>query len=310
MNEFDLIKQYFDIQTKQRKDVIRGIGDDAAIVTLAPQQELVITTDTLIAGRHFPHATLPHDIGHKALAVNLSDLAAMGATPAWVMLALTLPQPDETWIQSFCEGFFSLAHRYHVQLIGGDLTRGPLSITIQALGTVPTGQALLRSQAKPTDLIYVSGTLGDAAAGLRYPQHAPLVERLNRPEPRIDMGLSLRGLASAAIDISDGLAADVTHILEESRVGALLWVDKLPLSQAMIHSLSTEEALALALTGGDDYELCFTVPAEKRIVVENRLSTLPCRYTCVGEITAGQGLDLCYQDGKKYNGPIQGYQHF
>lgn len=319
MNEFDLIKNYFAEQTEHRGDVICGIGDDAAITRLPANHELVVTTDTLIAGVHFPETTQPYDIGYKALAVNLSDLAAMGATPAWITMAITLPHTGENWLQSFCDGFFTLANRHQVQLIGGDLTRGPLSITLQALGFIPPQQALLRSGAKPGDLIYVSGYLGDAALALRFLQkkvqlaeiyRRGVLERLNRPEPRIATGESLREIAHAAIDISDGLAADLNHILEQSQAGAVVYVDQLPLSEALTHSLPLAEAVTLALTGGDDYELCFTLPAEKRVQAEKKLSSLPCRYTCIGEITIKPGLDLRYQDGRKYNGPIQGYQHF
>lgn len=319
MNEFDLITHYFANQAKPRPDVIVGIGDDAAITQIPNHHQLVITTDTSIAGVHFPENTAAYDIGYKTLAVNLSDLAAMGANPAWITLALTLPRAQEAWIQAFCEGFFTLANRHQVQLIGGDLTHGNLSITIQAMGLVPKGQAILRSGAKPSDLIYVSGSLGDAALGLQCvlgkmslekASQDYVIDRLNRPRPRLEMGDCLRGLASAAIDISDGLAADLGHILKQSRVGALIYVDKLPLSSALSQSLDQEKSIALALTGGDDYELCFTLPVEKRELAEKKLSALSCRYTCIGEIIPHPGLDLRYQDGKKYNGPIQGYTHF
>jgi len=319
MTEFDLIKKYFATQTEHRPDVRLGIGDDAAIVTVPAGHELVVTTDTLIADVHFPALTPPYDIGYKALAVNLSDLAAMGASPAWATLAITLAEANEAWIQAFCDGFFTLANRYQVQLIGGDLTHGSLSMTVQAMGFIPPGQALLRSTAKPADLIYVTGTLGDAGLALHHlkqqislsteAQHAVLT-RLNRPEPRLPQGEHLRGLAHAAIDISDGLAADLGHILEQSQVGAIVYVDQLPLSEAVKQSLPPEKAITLALTAGDDYELCFTVPPEKRALVEKKLSSIPCRYTCIGVITEQQGLDLRYQDEKKYHGPKLGYQHF
>ncbi len=319
MNEFDLIKHYFAIQSPHRKDVAIGIGDDAAIVIPPPGFALAITTDTLVKDKHFPSSTLPFDIGYKSLAVNLSDLAAMGATPAWVTLALTLPQAHEDWIQAFCEGFFTLANRYQVQLIGGDLTRGPLSITVQALGFTPPRQVLLRSQAKPGDLIYVTGTLGDAGLALQHVQsriqlaaafQRDILERLHRPEPRITTGENLRDVAHAAIDISDGLAADLGHMLEQSQVGAVLYVDRLPLSNALIQSLPHEAAISLALTAGDDYELCFTIPPDKRRELDKRLAKLACRYTCIGEITQPPGLTLQYQNGNKYHGSILGYQHF
>ena len=264
-------------------------------------------------------STLPYDIGYKSLAANLSDLAAMGATPAWVTMALTLPQEDTDFLQAFSNGFFTLANRYSVQLIGGDLTHGPLSITIQALGLIPAGLAILRSQAKPTDLIYVTGTLGDAGLALRFIQkntqlnpswQRDMLERLHRPEPRLATGEHLRNMASAAIDISDGLAADLNHILQASQVGAIINVEQLPLSEALTHTLKPEEAIALALTAGDDYELCFTVPAQKQAELEKQLSSIPCRYTCIGEITVKHGLELRYNNGSIYHGPTLGYQHF
>jgi thiamine-monophosphate kinase len=319
MNEFDIIKQYFATQSSRRDDVVVGIGDDAAIVNIPQGHELIVTTDTLIRGVHFPVSTLPYDIGYKSLAVNLSDLAAMGATPAWVTMTLTLPDDNREWLQAFCEGFFTLANRHRVELIGGDLTHGPLSITVQAMGFTPPKKALLRSQAKPGDAIYVTGTIGDAGLALRYlqnkitldqPYQRDVLERLNRPEPRIACGEHLRDIASAAIDISDGLAADLSHILEQSQVGAILYVDSLPLSAALTHSLSHQDAIALALTAGDDYELCFTVPAKSRAKLEEQLSRIPCQFTCIGEIRKQSGLELNYQNGSKYHGPILGYQHF
>jgi thiamine-monophosphate kinase len=319
MHEFDIIKKYFAAQTTHRPDVRIGIGDDAAVLTPPPGQELVITTDTLVSGIHFPESTLPYDIGYKSLAVNLSDLAAMGASPAWITMAITLPDKDEAWIESFCNGFFTLANRYGVQLIGGDLTHGPLSITIQAMGFTPAGKAILRKGAKPGDLIYVTGTLGDAGLALRFIQkkieldtiyQREILEKLHRPEPRLATGQHLRDIASAAIDISDGLAADLGHILAASAVGAKINIEQLPLSEALTHSLSTDEAFALALTAGDDYELCFTVPKQKQAELESQLSSLPCRFTLIGEITAAKDLDLRFNNGNKYHGPLLGYQHF
>src|SRR3990167_6107211 len=319
MTEFEIIKKYFDTQALKRPDVIISIGDDAAIVSPPKDRQLVITTDTLIVGRHFPEDTTPFDIGHKSLAVNLSDLAAMGAQPHWVTMALTLPNADEAWIKSFCDGFFELANRYHVQLIGGDLTQGPLSITIQAMGSVLSQQYLLRKNAKPGDFIYVTGTLGDAGLALKTLQNKMTLNdqdkqsiflKLNRPEPRIIVGEKINGLAHAAIDISDGFAADLGHILEASKVGAEINIDQLPLSNALLHSVSHEETIALALTSGDDYELCFTVPESNRIKLETVFSSLNCTCTCVGKITADKNLLLHDNNGKKYHGPCAGYEHF
>lgn len=319
MSEFDIIHHYFASQIEHRPDVCIGIGDDAAVVKPPKDHELVMTTDTLIEGTHFPEHTLPYNIGYKSLAVNLSDLAAMGAEPAWAMLAISFPAANEAWLRAFCEGFFTLANRYRVQLIGGDTTKGNICVTVQAIGFVPTGQAILRSQAKPGDLIYVTGTLGDAGLALQQIKHPAamssederfIFERFHRPEPRLQAGEHLRGLASAAIDISDGLAADLGHILKQSQAGASINVEKLPLSQAVSNAVPMEKALELALTAGDDYELCFTVPPQKREALEKKLSLLPCRFTLIGVITEETSLQLHYQNGNPYHGPLQGYQHF
>lgn len=307
MNEFQIIQQYFNQQKISRSDVLLGIGDDAAIVTVPKDQQLVITTDTCIAGTHFPNDSAAFDIGYKSLAVNLSDLAAMGATPAWFTLALTLPNADDDWLKEFCRGLFELAHPYHIQLIGGDLTRGALSITIQAMGFTHPNEVLRRDKAMVGDLIYVTHTLGDAAlalALLKKQQVVPpaLLNRLNRPEPQIDIGKKLRHFAHAAIDISDGLAADLQHILERSEVGAIIDVATLPLSHDLTALTTEEEAIHFALTGGDDYELCFTIP-------ENHIHQLDFPCTCIGKITAHKQLDLRYH-GHPYTTKLLGYQHF
>lgn len=319
MTEFELIKHYFAQQKLKRADVKIGIGDDCAIVDVPANHQLAVTTDTLVAGIHFPIDTRAADIGYKSLAVNLSDLAAMGATPTWVTLAITLPEANETWINDFCSGFFELANAANTQLIGGDVTRGPLSITVQALGLIKTDQCVTRAGAHCGDLIYVTGTLGDAGAGLQLiqgqrtttPECAEfLIERLNRPTPRVDIGKILPLFASAAIDISDGLAADLSHILHASQVGARINLEALPISKALRESANSTEILSLALSAGDDYELCFTIPPNMRTLAEQKLSTLACPFTCIGTITAKQGLDLHNADGSKYHGTIFGYQHF
>lgn len=312
IGEFDIIEKFFKKQSVSRDDVVLNIGDDCAILDIPTDQQLAITMDTLVAGVHFPINTPAYDIGYKSLAVNLSDLAAMGATPAWITLALTLHNANEKWLTEFSRGVFDLAKQHNVQLIGGDLTHGPLTITIQAHGFVPKGQALKRSSAKSGDLIFVTNTLGDAALGLAIAQNkisAPklfeeyLLKRLNRPEPQVTIGQQLLGIAHAAIDISDGLAADLRHILDSSNVGATLFVDDLPLSPALRESVSPREALHFALTGGDDYELCFTVAKDKEDLFKNH-------FTCIGVITEKPGLDLRYKDGSTYNDPIDGYLHF
>jgi thiamine-monophosphate kinase len=310
--EFDIINTYFNKSMDANSNVILGIGDDAAIVSVPDDQELILSIDTLISGVHFPADTAPADIAHKALAVNLSDLAAMGATPKWVTLALTLPDAKEKWLREFSDGFFALANRYNVKLIGGDLTRGPLSMSIQAQGFIPKGLALRRDGAQPGDLIYVTNTLGDAGFALQHYQQKALpqtmLDKFYRPEPRIHIGEKLRGIANAAIDISDGLAADLGHILKRSNVGATINVATLPLSEAILASLERDEAIQLALTAGDDYELCFTVPENKTDeltqVMQNEF------YTCVGTITSTKKLDLHFDNGKKYVLKTAGYQHF
>jgi thiamine-monophosphate kinase len=315
MKEFEIIKTFFQTQRLKQKDVTLGIGDDCAIVNVPPKHQLAMTTDTLVAGVHFPESTSAHDIGHKSLAVNLSDLAAMGATPSWFTLAITLPKVDEQWLQDFCKGLFTLAEKFQTQLIGGDLTCGnQLTITLSAYGFLPQDLALRRDKAKVGDLIFVTNTLGDAALGLALLQkritlqdaaehNAFLIKKLNLPEPQIEIGKQLLLIAHAAIDISDGLAADLTHILEKSSVGATLYVDELPLSNALCASVSKADAIQLALNGGDDYELCFTIPPEKAHLV-------PPQCTHIGIITSTQGLHLQYKNGEPYFNPIHGYQHF
>jgi len=278
---------------------------------------LAVTVDTLVAGVHFPHETDAVSIGHKSLAVNLSDLAAMGAEPAWVTLALTLPQADEYWLAGFSHGFLELAEACGVSLVGGDTTRGPLSITVQASGFVPDGLALRRSGARPGDALCVTGSLGDAGLGLAWllgertlpPKVGQAVrERLDRPAPRIAAGLALRGLASAAIDISDGLAADLRHILQASGVGATVDVDALPLSEPV---RTQSDARELALASGDDYELLFAVaPADEQETVA-RLQAQGLRCTRIGRVEVEPGLRLTNADGSPYAAATpRGYDHF
>jgi thiamine-monophosphate kinase len=315
--EFDLIHRYFERPIEQRQDVIVGIGDDGAVVRVPPGVELVLTSDTLVAGVHFSEDIHPEDLGYKALAVNLSDLAAMGARPAWATMALTLPQAEEGWLAAFAQGFFELAQRFSVALIGGDLTRGPLSITVQLHGFVPEGRALRRSGAQAGHYIYVTGTLGDAALALT-PRLAELTDtyrpyllgRLYRPSPRVSEGLILRAIASSAIDISDGLIADLGHILEANHVGAVLEVDRLPLSTALQKIKDKKYGWELALTGGDDYELCFTLPPEHQAVLESKRSDFACTVSCIGRIEAERGLRCIEHDGTPYIPQGAGYRHF
>jgi thiamine-monophosphate kinase len=317
LGEFDLIHRYFERPIEQRQDVIVGIGDDGAVVRVPPGVELVLTSDTLVAGVHFSEDIPPEDLGYRALAVNLSDLAAMGARPAWATMALTLPQAEEAWLAAFAQGFFELAQRFSVALIGGDLTRGPLSITVQMHGFVPEGRALRRSGAQAGHYIYVTGTLGDAALALT-PRLAELTDtyrpyllgRLYRPSPRISEGMILRAIASSAIDISDGLVADLGHILEASHVGAVLEVDRLPLSAALEEIKDRRYSWELALAGGDDYELCFTLPSEHQAVLESKRSDFACTVSCIGRIEAKRGLRCIEHDGTPYIPQGAGYRHF
>lgn len=319
-NEFDLIQRFFNQETNNRKDVILGVGDDAALLQVPFDRQLVVTTDTLVSGRHFPENTPPADIGYKALAVNLSDLAAMGAEPAWILLALTMPNANDCWLRKFTDGFSSLVQRFQLQLVGGDMTQGPLTVTFQALGFVPTGKALCRIGSRVGDRIYVTGTLGDAGLaleainkkdylGLTYPQILTVMQRLNRPEPRVEIGLALREIASSAIDVSDGLVADLGHILSANQMGAILQLEKLPLSDSL-HALPIEKAWQLALSSGDDYELCFTVPESHERALHQHLANLNTPYTCIGTIKKESGLILLDKNGSTFNINRTGFQHF
>lgn len=317
--EFSLIRRYFSQIGAKRADLLLGIGDDCALLQPAAGQALAVTTDTLVAGVHFLASDPPQAIAHKALAVNLSDLAAMGAEAAWISLALTLPDANEPWLLAFSAGLDALLREHQVALIGGDTTRGPLAITITAQGFVPPEQALRRSGAQSGDRIYVSGRLGEAAAGLAVklgqfspasPWHKPLLQHLHYPTPRLALGRELRGLASAAIDISDGLLADLGHILDASAVSAVLNIEQLPLPQLALEDL--EQARNWALSGGDDYELCFCVPPEQCCAVEAIGQRLDLPLTCIGEICppAAEQLRLLL-NGQPYSLPTSGgYNHF
>ena len=319
--EFSLIDRFFAAHARRRGDVALGIGDDAAVVDVPPGEQLVVAVDTLVAGVHFPESATASDIGHKALAVNLSDLAAMGARPRWATLALTLPQADENWVAEFARGFFTLADRYQVELIGGDTTRGPLCVSVQILGTVPQGQALRRAGARAGDRIFVSGSLGDAGLALRLLQNGQdcavaardaLDARLHRPDPRLALGERLRGLASAAIDISDGLLADLGHILDGSAIGATLWIERLPRSPAFQSSVTRESAewFELPLAAGDDYELCFTAAPEQAAALNALAQELILPITEIGVIETTPGLRCRYDDGREYKVARRGYEHF
>jgi thiamine-monophosphate kinase len=318
VDEFDIIRRHFVRTRSARDDVIAGIGDDAALLQVPPRHELVICTDTLVAGRHFPGDTSPAAIGHKSLAVNLSDLAAMGADPAWATLALTVPEYDAAWMSEFMQGFFQLADLYNVELIGGDTTRGPLSVTVQAHGFVPHGQAVLRRGAQPGDRVYVTGNLGDAGLALYLEDAASdaLRRRLDFPTPRIAAGRALRGQASAAIDVSDGLLADLQHLLEIDGLGATLQVDALPRSREFLGRLKLAGIEAdtlfyeLPLAAGDDYELCFTVAEDKATALKEAIQSEDCGCTCIGVVDARPGIRCLRRDTTEYRPEGAGYLHF
>jgi len=304
MAEFSLIDRYFKTAASAQVDL--GIGDDSAIVSPPVGEQLVICTDTLVAGRHFPLSTSAHAIGWKSVAVNLSDLAAMGATPHSILLALSLPQVDDAWLEGFSQGLFDCCAPYNVQLIGGDTTQSPhLTISVTALGWIPTAQGITRSGAQVGDYVVVSGQIGDAAFALQHLGH-PLQQRLDYPTPRCELGQSLRGLASSMIDISDGLAQDLGHILKASGVGATLYLDQLPLDPAL-QVLAPEQRWQYALAGGDDYELCFTLSKDNYQRLCQLNLTTP--FTIIGSIQAEFGLRLEYQ-GQPQSLPLSGYQHF
>jgi thiamine-monophosphate kinase len=324
--EFDLIELIRARCAIAREDVRLSIGDDAALLAVPAGQLLAISTDTLVAGVHFPVQTTAYDIGWKSLAVNLSDLAAMGATPAWATLALTLPESDPRWVADFADGFAALAREYKLALVGGDTTQGPLSITVTVHGFVPEGAALLRSGARVGDAVYVTGTLGDAAAGLRCLDKndgesnrllcAPagmresLIERLNRPTPRVAQGLALRGSVSSCIDVSDGLLADLGHICVASGVGAEIDVDTLPSSSAFLELFDGDTRRRLQLAGGDAYELCFTAAETNVANLLGDLARSGCAATRIGRIVAEPGVRVYDSAGRAVMLPRAGWEHF
>jgi len=302
-SEFDVIKKYFTFP-ESRDDVLLSGGDDCAIVSVAENKQLVITTDTLVSGVHFPEVTSAENIAYKALMVNLSDLAAMGATPAWVTLAITLPEINQQWLSAFSKQFSSLLTKFNVSLIGGDTTKGPLSITVQAMGFVDKDKSLKRSNAAVNDKIFVTGNLGDAAIGLtavleKINDKALLscVEKLNRPEARVKFAEALVDLCSCAIDVSDGLVADLAHIIEASQCGARINIANIPVSKSAKYYFKKYNQNVIdwskLLTEGDDYELCFTVNPLNESDVFSLAEKYQLKVSCIGEITNGNKL-LCF----------------
>jgi thiamine-monophosphate kinase len=311
--EFDLIAR-IRARVASRDDVALGIGDDAALLDVPPGMQLVVTADTLNAGVHFPDDTAPVDIGWKALAVNLSDLAAMGARPAWCTLSLSLPDADPRWVDDFIDGFLELASLHGVQLVGGDTTRGPLSIAVTAMGHIETGHALRRDEARVGDEVWVTGTLGDASAALQSMFSGAAVERslrvrLDRPTPRVEAGRALLGLANACVDVSDGLLADLGHLCTRSGVGAEVDLALLPASRALAR-FKPEVRWPWQASGGDDYELCFTASPQRAEQVQQALDFVGVAGTRIGRIVAGQGVQALDADGAPWLAPRAGYDHF
>ncbi len=317
-SEFSIIKQYFENSTIKRSDVELGIGDDCALLKCPEHHVIAVSIDTLVEGVHFFSDVSPETLGHKSLAVSLSDLSAMGAKPAWITLALTLPEHNADWLNAFSVGLSKLAKQYQVQLVGGDTTRGPLTISIQAHGLVEPRSALTRKGAQVGEHIFVTGTLGDAGAGLQYKLgHLHefglsnsdvefFISKLEMPSPQVEIGQALRGIASSAIDISDGLLADLGHILEQSKVGAKISTDLIPLSES-IKILPKELAIEFALTAGDDYELCFTLSDEALRILDPDIRS---RITKIGVITEQSGIELLNNGKEIMVTPKAGYDHF
>ncbi len=312
LREFDLIRRYFDRGPSRR--VALGIGDDCALLAPATGCDLAVSTDMLVAGTHFFDDVDPEALGHKALAVNLSDLAAMGARPLAFTLALALPRADEVWLEAFSRGLFSLADRHGCELVGGDTTRGPLNVCITVFGEVPHGAALRRDHAEPGDDLWLSGSTGAAAHALWCRQQGqpldaddPAQVRLDRPEPRVSLGLFLRHLARAAIDVSDGLLADLGHVCRRSRVGAEVDWNRIPLPAAL-RARAPEDAMRLALAGGDDYELLFTAAPENRSALE--ACSLPHGVSRIGRIVSGEGVRVLDARGARIDTDVRGFEHF
>ena len=328
MNEFELIQAYFSTLASKGagRGVELGIGDDCAILNPPANSQLVVSTDTLIAGVHFPESTSAFDIGFKSLAVNLSDLAAMGANPLWFTLCITLPDRNTQWLEGFCSGMAELVRQTGIQLVGGDTTKGPLSISVHVTGDVPIGKALTRCGACVGDDVYVSGVIGHGAAGLkmvlsgfdapdemRCNKHfLDALQRFNQPQPRLGLGLALRGIATSCIDISDGLLADLEHVLRASNAGASLRLASVPLSGAVMKGdlfgdKSERERRLLACNAGDDYELCFTVPENKRESVEALAAEQAVMLTRIGRVV--EGASIVEEEGGAELVSL-GYQHF
>ena len=315
-SEFDLIARYF---TRPTPTAVLGVGDDCALLAPTPGMQLAVSSDMLLEGRHFSPQDSPAGIGHKSLAVNLSDLAAMGATPRWATLSIALPGVDEVWLQAFARGFFRMADAYGLELVGGDTTRGALSIAITVIGEIPPGQALQRNGAQAGDEVWVSGQLGSAALALAYRHGRLFMEQVDAakvlptlylPQPRVSLGIALRGIAHSAIDISDGLLADLGHILHASQVGAVLEFARVPVAAVTQSYLENPVARDCVLAGGDDYELCFTAATDHHAAVLAAGAQAGVAVSCIGQITAGSGLQVLDARGETMTIDKTGYDHF
>ncbi|HEX3836884.1 MAG TPA: thiamine-phosphate kinase [Steroidobacteraceae bacterium] len=319
LSEFDLISRFFSHRGAAREDVALGVGDDGAVLECPAGSQLVAAIDSLVEDVHFAPGSPARSIGHRALAVNLSDLAAMGAQPAWALLALALPRADATWLQDFSDGLDALARQHDVALVGGDTTGGKLCVTVQILGFVPRGSALTRSGGQAGDAVFVSGTPGDAAAGLMLEQarlsvadaaHARwLLDRFRYPTPRVSLGLALRGLASACIDVSDGLLGDCGRLAQASGCGVTLDYAAIPLSEPLRAAVGAERARELALTGGEDYELCFTVPTAKLSAFMAQCPAAEFGWSRIGTLTAQPGA-LVRRGTSVMQVSHRGFDHF
>ena len=314
--EFDLIARHF---MRPAANAVLGVGDDCALLHVTNGMDLAVSTDTLVSGTHFFPEVDPEHLGHKSLAVNLSDMAAMGAMPYWATLALTLPTVDHAWLGAFAKGFFDLAEEFNVSLVGGDTTRGPLALNVTIMGEVPAGAALRRSGAKAGNDIWVSGHLGDAALAVAHRKgilkldDADVEEalmHLYEPMPRVQLGQALRGQATAAIDISDGLLGDLGHICRLSGVGATVELARIPLSDIAAKHIDTDAGRTAVVAGGDDYELCFTAPANSRESIDDLQDMLGVHLTRIGQIRRGKGVSLLGTDGKAVKVDGRGYDHF
>jgi len=316
MTEFDLIRRFF---TRTTPGALLGVGDDAALLQVSAGNVLAVSSDMLVCGTHFLPDADPFLLGHKTLAVNLSDMAAMGAAPRWAVLAIALPEADEAWLAQFSAGFFALADQHGVELVGGDTTRGALNLCVTIFGEVPAQQALRRSGAQAGDGVWVSGYLGDAALALAHLQGrialseaelAACLPALHQPQPRVALGLALRGIASSAIDISDGLLADLGHILDASQIGAEIEFAALPVSASLQGYMSLPLARQCILSGGDDYELCFTASAARHAELADIAARLGLPLTRIGKIVAGCGCIVQDAAGNPLNVEAGGYDHF